>query len=241
MAPAVDSNFIKSNTRDGSYLKHCRKKGGIGMGMIAVGAMLAGATAFFGVSLGAAMELPPAQTAVIYGTAAAFVIVFIIPGVILHKKRLATYLDYYSKTSGYTTEQLKEMDKEVNSADSVLINPYVKASKLATSLSGVITPHWCKFSGNYKEIFRLADIAAIWFDKGAFINNQQIGPTLFFIDSRGQLTYHLAQEAPAMETIEEITKRNKKTITVRNFTYDNREYDAYKMPMETAELYRSVH
>lgn len=240
MAQKVDSKFLKVHTMEGSYLKHCRVRGGAGLALITIGIMLAVITVFFAVLLGVAIAFPMEKIILILSVAAAFIVIFVIPGMILHKKRAASYLDHYSKKTGYTPEQLMEFDKEVSSPDSVLVNPYELPGKLASNCSGVITAHWCRFAINYPEILRVADIAAIWFDPKPIIDRQQYSSALFFIDSKGKLSWHASKEGPTKECIAEIAKRNPKTITAKNFAYGDQEYNAQAMPEEVAALYRSV-
>lgn len=240
MAAPLDSKFIKSNTTDGSYLKQCRSKGGGGLTLITLGAMFTIIDLFFGILLGIYIGLSSGQILVVFCVAAAFVVILIVPGVLLHKKRIASYLDYFSRKSGYAPEQLTEFDREVLSHDSVMVNLYGSTGKKASSFNGVMTAHWCKFAANSNEIFRLVDIAAIWFDPKPFIDNQLCDPSLLLIDSRGRLTRFFAREAPAEDIIAEMSKRNPKAITVRKFIYGEQEYDAQTMPEQVAALYRSV-
>lgn len=241
MAAPVDLKFIKTNTKDGSYLKRCRNKGGGGLALITIGAMLAAIDLFFGVLLSIYIGLSSEQMLVLFCAAVAFVVIFIVPGVLLHKKRVASYLEYFSKKSGYTPEQLTEFDREVSSPGAILVSPYESTGKKANNFNGVMTTHWCKFAANSNEIIRLVDIAAIWFDPKPYIDNHLYDPCLWLIDSQGHMTRLFAKEAPAKDIIAEIAKRNPKTITARKFAYGEQEYDAQNMPKQVAALYRSVY
>ena len=108
----------KSIAKHGSVLKAFRAQGGGGAGLMAGGIVLL----VFGVPLGLLCLLSLGSSGLLVGA------VFMAPGLLLilwggalRKKRLANYLEFYRKDTGYSEEELRQADRELMSPDAVKI------------------------------------------------------------------------------------------------------------------------
>ncbi|MBT9780124.1 hypothetical protein GPL15_27035 [Clostridium sp. MCC353] len=238
----MDEKLKKEVSRDGSHLKYTRTKGGAGAGMIAAGVCFI----VIGIMLVAALSTISDMTALMILLAGSVVLglLFIVPGIFLNKRFQAGYMKYYVKKSGYSEEELNNFEREFQTGEALLINPAKKLTKQSKFESGIITRNWIKMPYmmplKYSGIYRTVDIAAAFYEKKPVVNGEPLNPTLFIVDSRGDGVTMTMDETTGNEVIQEIAKRNPKTVTVRRFTYNGRNYDSLYNYQEVAELYREI-
>lgn len=237
MLVKMDGQTKKSMKQDGSYLKFRRATGGAGIAMIVVGACLGGFIAFVGILLGLMMDTP-SLIAPSVGIGIALAAVLGVPGYIIRKKRIDGYLDYFAVKSGYTVNELKELDAEFDQNEAVLFTPINKLNKQAKQFGGIFTDHWVNLPG--VGISRAADIAALWWENEPYYKGMKRGKTCFFLTSEGKIALAGLEEGHMQEIASELVKRNPKVITMRKINYNGQAYDALEQPGEVAALYRAV-
>lgn len=240
MIVTMDERLRKKITKDGSHLKYTRTIGGIGMGLIAVGMCLFVISVLTGSFLIHFFGLKVLFFSM--GIGLVFCGIFMIPGILLRKKKMNHYLNYYIKKSNYTEAQLQSFEQEFQNPAALFINPYSRLNNAAKMHCGILTEHWIKLPYMtpviYSGIYRLVDIAAMWFEEKPYVNGNLLKPSMFVIDSVGRTIHYAMKKDCATELIKEMAKRNRNLITVRRFSVDNQEYDAFKEPKKVAELYR---
>lgn len=236
MVIKINDDFRKNGMRDGSNLKSDRGIGGIGAGMIALGICL--------VVIGSAIFCATMMADMLFAG-----IVVLVPcavlggficagGVILRAKQLNSYLDYYVKRTGYTKEELEDFERETLQEDTVILTDKKKLNKEACKSAGIVTTHWFKGPCFGYTLIKIADIAAIWHDNNGYYQGSARGPIIMIVRSNGTVEWFTADADLGQEVIAEIEKRNPVTITVRNFGYQGRQYDALKQQQEVAAIYR---
>lgn len=233
----LDEKTKKSMQKDGSCLKYFRSIGGIGMGLIALGAYLGGFVLVFGIFIGIMMDflglIPMAA-----GAGIVIAIVFCIPGYLLHKKKVDNYRNYYAKEVGYTPEKLDEFDREFAQGEVWLCTEERKLNKEAKVRGSLLMDKWCRL--HTLPPLLATDICAIWWEKMPFFQGIQRDDSCFVLDANGAI-YILTGKAEVAEILtREISKRNPRLITTRKFSYNGQNYDARNQTEEVAALYRSV-
>lgn len=233
----VDEKFKKENTKDGSFLKAHRNIGGLGLGIITIGIFVIGIALLIALFASSLMKTSVLLYIIVIG--AGIGILLIALGMKLQKNRVKNYRKYYTKKWGYSEEELESFDQEVASANTILISLHKRMSKTAGRECGIVTEQWLKLPGIFGEAIRIVDIAAVWFDKKPYYHNALLDPATFLVDSKGKVHLLLTAETIGNEYIEEIVKRNPRTISARQFTYNDKSYDGLKEPEKVAEIYRA--
>lgn len=237
MLVKADEQTKKSMEQDGSYLKFLRATGGVGITLIVVGACFGGFTAFVGVLLGLMLDTP-SLIAPSVGIGVALAAVFGVSGFMMRKKRVDGYLDYFAAKSGYTVNELKELDAEFDRKEAVVFTPMNKLNKQAKLLGGIFTEHWANLPGI--GISRVADIAALWWENEPYYKGTKRGKTCFYLTRDGKIVLAGVEENHMQEITSELVKRNPKVITMRKINYNGQNYDVLEQPEEVAALYRAV-
>lgn len=165
MKTEMTKDMQKKVAKYGSVLKAYRSQGGGGMGLFAGGVTL--------LAFGGLLGLPLAIGNVLLGLIVfAFFAVpglpMILGGKALNKKRLADYLEYYQKQTGYSAEELKVADRELMSPEAVKIVSKTDRSAGKKETVFFITEHYflSVWPVNGCYLRRLDDIVA------AFYSNQ---------------------------------------------------------------------
>lgn len=237
MLVRVDEQTKKSMEQDGSYLKFLRATGGMGITLIVVGACLGGFTAFVGVLLGLMLDTP-SMIAPSVGIGVVLAVVFGVPGYMVRKKRVDGYLDYFVAKSGYTANELKELDAEFDRKEAVIFTPMNKLNKQAKLFAGIFTEHWANLPGF--GISRVEDVAALWWENEPYYKGAKRGKTCFYLTRDGKIVLAGVEEDHTQEITSELVKRNPKVITARKINYNGQVYDALEQPEEVAALYRAA-
>lgn len=139
MRMEMTKGMRKSIAKHGSVLKAFRSQGGGGAGLIAGGIVLL----VFGIPLGLLCMLGLGGRGFLVGA------VFVVPGLLmilwgmaLRKKRLANYLEFYKKDTGYSEAELQEADRELMSPDAVKIGGKMDNSGGKEGIIFMITEHY---------------------------------------------------------------------------------------------------
>ncbi len=225
--------------RDGSLLKGIRGLNGIEKGLIAGGITLL----VFGVLLTAPCFLFSLRavlaTAILFLLPSVFLIVL---GVVLRKRKIENYMDYYVKKSGYSREELEQVDKELMSPDVIVIgNQMPDKGKKAPN-------YYCFFT---KKHFVMPDylggcwivrieeiIGAVYSERIPGYNGYKFGLVLLFTQGTDDSPIYNANlnKQSCLEVIEIITRQNPLVITDQIFQYNGRRYDMFQNPKEVVDL-----
>ena len=142
---------------DGSVLKAIRADKGCGKGIIA------GAITLLVFSL---MIVIPCIMIGEYIIAAAFVIpciLLIILGNVLHNRRKASWLSYYQEMSGFTENELKQIDRELSSASVRVVICKSPGAATENFPFCFVTENYMLINGVYPYLKRLEDVIALAF------------------------------------------------------------------------------
>ncbi len=234
------SNKMKEKiTRDGSVLKHIRSIGGGSAGAMAGGIVLL----IFGVLLGG-LCLAVGLLAV----AAAIGVILVLPGLILYiigssarRRRLANYLDYYRKETGYSDQELAAVERELQDPTTILYGYVPEGTSKKNRRVGVF------LTRNYfvvPEVLgtcyikRIPEIAAAAYsERIPGVNGYRSG--LVYVASGERETRHnsLLPKDSCMEIIAELSRRNPAVITAQRFLYEGEQYDLLSDGEKVARLY----
>ncbi|MBP3610006.1 MAG: hypothetical protein J6J42_06685 [Lachnospiraceae bacterium] len=140
---------------DGSILKAIRADKGAGSGLIAGGIVLL------------VFALIPAVFCLFikeYLIAAVCIIpwiLMIVLGIYMKNKRTADWLSYYMKETGFTENELKQIDRELAGPSVKLVICKSPGAATENFIYGFVTEHYVLVNGVYPYLKRLEDIIAI--------------------------------------------------------------------------------
>lgn len=162
MKTEMTKDFQKSVEKYGSVLKAYRAQGGGGKGLIAGGVVLLVFGALLGIPL---MFLRVLGGLVVLAIFAVPGLALILPGIALNKKRMAAYMEYYQKETGYSLEELQEADRELLGPEAVKIVCKTDRSAGKNETVFFITPHYflSVWAVNGCYLRRLDDIVAAFY------------------------------------------------------------------------------
>lgn len=139
MRMEMTRSMQKSIAKHGSVLKAFRSQGGGGAGLMAGGIVLVVA----GVPLGLLCLLALGSRGLLVGAFFAVPgLLLILWGMSLRKKRLANYLEFYKKDTGYSEAELQEADRELMSPDAVKIGGKMDNSGGKEGIIFMVTEHY---------------------------------------------------------------------------------------------------
>lgn len=139
MKAEMTKDLQKVVAKHGSVLAAYRSQGGGGKGLAAGGITIAIIGILIGVPL---MFVNAAGGLVILAIFVLPGIALGVPGVILDKSRMSSYLEYYQKQTGYSIEELQAADRELMSPDAVKIVSRTNRSAGKPETVFIITPHY---------------------------------------------------------------------------------------------------
>lgn len=238
----------KSIAKHGSVLKAFRAQGGGGAGLMAGGIVLL----VFGVPLGLLCLLSLESSGLLVGA------VFMAPGLLLilwggalRKKRLANYLEFYRKDTGYSEEELRQADRELMSPDAVKIGGKMDNSGGKNGIIFMITEHyflsiWPVYGAHLRKLddivaaFHSAQIPGIGgYRQNLFvISRQEIGKKGVenpFTKKEyegfecGMMSEQRHCQQTCAEAIEEMIRRAPHIITNQNIAVDGVTYNLLSM------------
>lgn len=239
MLKPVDENFKKyCVTKDGSYLKKIRSIGGGSAALTAAGFLIAGICALL---IAATKDVVTAEGLTLFAAVAAGSALLAIIGIFMRRRRIRTYLEYFSKKSGYTPDQLKEFEREVLEPDSCYDTVSRKLAKNSAAFSWVLTEHWFKQMDHIP--IRIEDMAAAFYMNGITYKKIQYGKSIFFVLKDGTIhdvyNWQYDKEGTA-RIVEELRKRNPLLIPAKSVRAGEEVYNCLEQPERVAELYRSA-
>ncbi len=219
----------------GSILKGLRSFKGGGLGLIAGGWVLIGFAIFTGL-----LFLPMGAI----GGALFFLGLFGIPGIILlgigipmRNKRNSTYMEFYQKETGFSEQELLQIDRELAAPDVEIIG-YVRAggSKKHPGIACMITDHY--FVTEWYYIRRLEDLIAVAYtDESAIFGllclAKQDPDTKF-------MTFGAPsdkKEALCTEIIQALLRRKPDLICHKRFLWNGQKFDLEKDGKALRQMY----
>lgn len=239
MLKPVDQNFKKyCVSSDGSFLKKVRSIGGGGAAVMYMGLFIAVAAILLVFVSGDV--LGSGAMAVVIATAVAGLTLGIV-GAMLSRKRLATYLEYFSSISGYSPAELQEFDREVQESNCRYDSMDKKLGKNSAAFSWVVTKNW--FKPINSGPVRIQDLAAAFYVGELHYNRINYVQTLIMVDTKGKLSGVQGWSYNREDTdnfVKELAKLNPELITSRKFRFNDREYDIGVNPEEAVALYCSI-
>lgn len=146
---------------DGSILKSIRMDKGAGRGLIAVGIMFLVIALLIGLPV-VAFANSKLDGIKIFVIMLVPSLLFIVPGIILKKKRIANWLSYYQKEFGYTEAELLEIDRALASG-SVRLIVCKRPGGAEDYIYCFITEHHVLINGVYPYLKKLDDFIAVAF------------------------------------------------------------------------------
>lgn len=239
MLKPVDEKFKKyCITADGSYLKKIRSIGGGSAALLATGFLIAGICILLIV---ATKDVVTTEGLTLFAAVAAGGVLLGIAGIVMRQRRIRTYLEYFSKKSGYTPEELKEFDREVLEPGSFYDTVHANAAKNSAAFSWVLTEHWFKQMDHIP--IRIEDMAAAFYMNGIMYKKIQYGKSIFFVLKDGTVhdvfNWQYDQEA-TVSVIGELRKRNPLLIPAKSVRVGEEVYNCLEQPERVAELYRNA-
>lgn len=221
--------------KGGSILKGLRCSKGGGRGLIAGGWTFIGFAVFVG-GLFLLMSIT--------GAALFFFGLLGIPGLILigigipmRSKRNRTYMEYYQKETGFSEQELQQVDRELAAPDVEIIG-YVRAggSKKHPAIACMITEHY--FVTEWYYIRRLEDlIAAAYTDESVIFGLLCLAKQ----DEEAKfMTFGAAsdkKEALCTEIIRALQRRNPALICDKRFTWNGQQFDLEKDGRAFRQMY----
>lgn len=233
----MDDKFRKKCiSKEGSFLQKQRSIGGLGAGIIAAAGMLLFiALLLLAMCVASGEQQMITAGLVVLGGISLVCVLFILLGMSMRKKRSANYMEYYTKRTGYSREELEAFDREVAQPDSVYGTADGKLRSNSALLCEVVTKNWLIMS--VKNPVRLVDVAAVFYEQEAYYAGSKWNHIMFVLLSHGELLHQECKEAYAMDLIGEIKKRNPGIIGARCFKADGALVDCIKEPKKAAQLY----
>ncbi len=221
--------------KSGSILKGLRTFKGGGLGLIAGGWVLIGFAVFT-----ALLFLPFG----IIGGAIFFLVLLGVPGLILigigipmRNKRNRTYMEFYQKETGFSEQELLQLDQELAAPDVEIIG-YVRegGSKKHPGIACIITEHY--FVTEWYYIRRLEDmIAAAFTDATAIFGLLCLSKQ----DTEAQFMTFGApsdkKEALCTEIIQALHRRNPNLICHKKFLWNGQRFDLEKDGKAIRQMY----
>lgn len=234
MTNITQEKYRKKFMKQGSHLRYCRNVGGIWQGLAVMGGMLLAVVWVIGLLTGPIMR--PQDCAIFLTAGSAVPLLMLVGSLLMQKKKVNGYIEYYSKKNYYTAEEVGMLDRELSGNDVVLFATRKNDSDIRSYYTN--TPHWIKYPLLTGYIRRIVDIAAAWFDPKPFYKGVQADAHLFMLDSRGEIMVFSMTEPFAADIISDLTKKNKDMIASRFFEFDGEKYDCQEQPEKVAALYR---
>jgi len=221
--------------KSGSILKGLRSSKGGGLGLIAGGWVLIIFAFFVGL-----LFLPMGAD----GATFFFLGIFGIPGLILlgigipmRNKRNRTYMEFYQKETGFSEQELLQVDQELAAPDVEIIG-YVRAggSKKHPGIACIITRHY--FVTEWYYIRRLEDMIA-----AAYTNESTIFGLLCLSKQDPEarfMTFGAAsdkKEALCNEIIQALHRRKPNLICHKRFLWNGQRFDLEKDGEAIRQMY----
>jgi len=222
----TDYDGYRKLAKSGSILKGLRSSKGGGLGLIAGGWTFIGFAIFIGL-----LFLPMG----VIGGALFFLGLFGIPGIIMvgigipmRNKRNRAYMEFYQKKTGFSEQELLQIDQELAAPDVEIIG-YVRAggSKKHPGIACIITKHY--FVTEWDYIRRLEDLIAV-----AYTNESTIFGLLCLAKQDTDtefMTFATAsekKEALCTEIIQALVRRNPNLICHKRFVWNGQKFDLEK-------------
>lgn len=242
MFKPIDEKFKKRCFYEGSLLKKSRSIGGIGAGLIAVGGMSIGIGVIFAVmgvvsanSTGEDWLLKMSLT--VCAVLAVAAVPFIAGGMVLRKRRIAGYMDYFVKKTGYTREELERFERESQGPGAKYFLYTGRFQNNSALFCGFSTENWLKM-GFF--LVQMRDIAAIFHEKQPFYKGNRLDDSIFLVRTDGELYHMNLKEKMAQVIIDEVREHNPAVITTRKILVQGQPVDCLQQHEAAAELYRQV-
>ncbi len=239
MFKPVDEKFIKRCFTEGSLLKKSRAIGGVGAGLMAAGAMFVFIGIVFAV-MGAANanatgeEWMLRMSLMVCGALVVASLPFIAGGMALKKRRVARYMDYFVKKTGYSREELESFEQESRGSGA---RYYLYSGRLQSNSAlfcSFSTENWLKM-GFF--LTRMKDIAAVFYEKQPYYKGNKMDDSIFFVRTDGELYHMNLKEKAAQIVIDEVRDHNPAVITMRKIMVQGQPLDCMQQPEEAARLY----
>jgi len=237
MVLSPDYAGYRKLAKSGSILKGLRSFKGGGLGLIAGGWVLIGFAIFIGL-----LFLPMG----IDGGALFFLGIFGVPGIILigigipmRNKRNRSYMEFYKKETGFSEEELLQLDRELAAPDVEIIG-YIRAggSKKHPGIACVITEHY--FVTEWYYIRRLEDMIA------AVYTNETTIFGLLCLSKQDEDTRFMTFAAPSdkkqalcTEIIQALQRRKPDLICHKRFLWNGQGFDLEKDGRAFIQMYRN--
>lgn len=236
-----DDKLKQKMSKNGSVLQFMYSVAGAGKGLIAMGVMLIVIAAM----LAAALFQMMGTEAVVKMAAAILVpsILLIVLGVFLQKKREGGWLAAYKEATGFTEQELHQIDQEFKQPGTVLFS--LDKGKDTNSLKkmGFITKNYLKFPGLKPCIFRLDDMVACFYTKKYLCQDGGYDRALiaYATDRDWGFYYNSPPEKASLEIVKVIREHNPRIITDHHFSYEGKEYDAVRGLEDVIALHKRIY
>lgn len=239
MIASSDHKFYQNKLKkcDGSILKAIRTDKGIGKGLVAGGIFLLIVALIFGVILVVSeLTLAALYCSAFFGIPA--LLMFVI-GILMKHKRATSWVAYYQKTTGYSEEELKQIDRELTSASTTIVTcPTPNAGK-DNYIAGFFTEHYVLINGLSPYLRRLDDIIAVAFSNSTDIwylaslskLDQDTEMVVLFTDTGKKQTL-------CRELMQEMYRRNPNILCGQAISCDGRNYILERDGAQLLRLYK---
>lgn len=233
--------------KDGRVLLRMRNTGGGAKGCMAGGITLI-VIAVLLMAAFLAMDLALAGTLVFGGFFGIPGILLLVLGLLLQRRKMKKYLDYYQEETGFDKEELRRLEQEILEPDMVMFGNVPEEKN--TGASEKHPQIACMLTKNYfvmpmvmgkSYIRRISDmILATYSQEIPGINGYKHG--LVFLSRRDDIAYMNAflTRDVCDEIMKALWEKNPEIITQQRFSYGERSYDVIKDSPEIVKLYESL-
>lgn len=224
-------SMIKKNK---SILQSLRNVGGWGKGMIAGGIVLL------------IFTLPITILGLIGNAGVVFSILLSAPGILLvafgillNRKRAASWFSYYQEQTGYSEAELLQIDRELTDPSTTIVTCHAPNTVKDSYIACFFTEHYMVMNGMEPYVRRLEDIIAVAFSDSTDIWHLVI---LSKLDKKavehGLYTETNKKVALCREIMQELCRRNPNVLCGQEIVCDGKVYILERDSAEILRLYQ---
>ena len=166
-------------------------------------------------------------------------LLLLIWGIYLSHKRTASWISYYQKQTGFSEEEIQQVNLELSSPSVTIVTCRTSGAAVENYIAGYFTEHYMVMDGVYPYVRRLEDIIAAAFSDSTDIwcivilstQDQDTMAVQLFADTQ-------RKKALCMDLMQELCRRNPKILCGQEIICDGRHYILERDGAQILRLYQ---
>ncbi len=236
MIASTEHKLYKNMMKKGneSILKSIRSSVGAGKGMIAGGIVLLVFT--LPITILGLIANAGAVTSILLSVPGVLLVVF---GILMKRKRTASWMSYYQEQTGYSEGELQQIDRELASPSVTIVTCRTPNAAVDNHIACFFTEHYMVMNGVYPYVRRLEDIIAVAFsdstDTWCLVSLTKLDKETMAI---GLFTETQRKETLCREIMQELCRRNPDILCGQEIVCDGKLYILERDGAQILRLYQ---